>query len=503
MVRDGQIGLNDIRRVWRKYWWIVPVSTIGLAVLGGIVAKVLPKRYTSETRVLVSKPIVSAKAVEPVMTDDLNHRLASMQEQILSRSRLEPVIQKLDLYASDRNKVHMEDLVARLRSAIVITPMEPIRGADDRSLPGFTVSVNFNDPTMAQRICTEITSMFMKQNGEARNNQARMATSFFASEVEGAKRDLDEQDAKLAEFKKKYIGALPEESQTNLSLLGGMNAQLEATTQALSRAQQDKAFNETLLSQAEVNWKSQLSGGQNPDTLEQQLQVLQDQLTTLQARYTSEHPDVIKTKNQIAEIKKRIAAAKTAAPVDSSEQGPGTTPANIQQLRAKVHQDEISIADLSKRQAQVQAQTRVLEARLQMSPVVEQELKDLTRSYQAALDFYNDVQKKHNNSEMAKDLESQQQSEQFRVLDEPNLPLSPSFPKMAIFAGVGAGAGLALALAVLYLIAAGDKTFHNERDVELSLKLPVLAMIPSVAKTSNHYAKQSSPESFRFAGSRT
>jgi polysaccharide chain length determinant protein (PEP-CTERM system associated) len=480
MVRNGQLTMSDVKRVFRRFWWILPALAVGLAVLGGAVAKILPKRYTSETRVLVARPTVSAKNVEPIVTEDLNHRLASMQEQILSRSRLEPVIEKFGLYATDRNRVHMEDLVARLRNSIVITPMDPIRGTEDRSLPGFTVSVSFNDPVMAQRICTEITSMFYKQNGEAGSNQANLVTTFFAGETENAKRNLDEQNTKLAEFKTAHWGTLPEEEQTNLSLLSGMNSQLEAANQALSRAQQDKAFNETLLAQAEDTWKSKMSGGPSPDSLDQQLQALQDQLSVLESRYTEEHPDVMKTKTQIADTKKKMEQAKTSGNGDAQVQRKVIEPANIQQLRAKKHQDEINIADLSKRQSQMQDQIRVLEGRVQASPVVEQQLKNLTMSYQAALDFYNDLQKKSNNSEMAKDLESQQQGERFQVLDAPNLPSSPSFPKPAFFAGGGAGLGIVFGLSLLYLVGVGDKGIYNEQDVEFCLKAPVLTMIPSI-----------------------
>src|SRR5207249_3130051 len=110
--------------------------------------------------------------------------------------------------------------------------------------------------------------------------------------------------------------------------------------------------------------------------------------------------------------------------------------------------------------------------------MVEQQLKELTRSYQTAQDFYNDLLKKRQNAGVAGDLESQQQSEQFRVYDPPSLPDRPSFPKKVYFAGGGLSGGLALGLALLYLIAIGDKSMHTERDVELALKLPVLALVP-------------------------
>ena len=139
----------------------------------------------------------------------------------------------------------------------------------------------------------------------------------------------------------------------------------------------------------------------------------------------------------------------------------------------------MSIVDLAKRQTQIQDQIRTLQGRVQASPVVEQQFKELTRNYQTASEIYNELLKKRENSAMATDLEHQQESETFKVLDPPSLPLSPSFPKKIVFAGGGLGAGLALSLGILYVLALSDKAMYSERDVELCLKLPVLTTVPS------------------------
>jgi len=476
MVRNGEFGFADIWRVVRKHWWIVVVSTVGCGSLGLLAATQLPKKYTSQTLVLVAKPTVPIDIVKPVVTEDLNQRLVSMKQQILSRTRLEPIIEKFGLYHEDRDKIHMEDLVERLRKAIDISPLEPMPGTQDRSLAGFYVNVTFNNPQTAQQICNEITSMFMEQNARALEQQAARTTSFLSQQLDEAKAKLDQQDAKLAQFKREKMGSLPEEEQANLSLLTTLNSQLEANTQALSRAQQDKAFNESLLGQQEANWKASRAE-KNPETIEDQLRVLQDQLTALESRYTAEHPDVIKTKNQIKELKKRMAETPNNDNPAAGTRVAAETP-QMQQLRAKLRQDEINIADLTKRQAQIQDQTRILEGRIQAIPGVEQQLKELTRSYQSALDFYNELSKKRENSAMATDLAHQQEGEQFRVLDPPSLPMKPSFPKNLYFTGGGLGAGFALGLAILYVLMAMDQTLHTEREIELHLKLPVLASVP-------------------------
>ena len=479
MLRNGNITAAEVKRILRRYWWILPSAMVLFGVLGFVATLVLPKKYTSSTMVLVEPPAVSQEVVPTVVNEDLYRHLASMQEQILSRSRLQSIIEKYNLYPKKQESQHMEDLVERLKKSIDVELIQPMPGSISRQPPGFHVSVTVSEPQLARQICTEITSMFMEQNATTRITQFKNTNEFLTQQLEEAKASLDQQDAKLAQFKRQYLGALPEEQQSNLGLLAGMNSQLEATTQSLSRAQQDKTFNESLLTQQEATMKSAQPGTQSTETLDQQLAALQEQLSGLLAKYTPAHPDVVKVKAQIEDVKRRIAAGpETKTSNNAAQAGPHETP-QMQQLRAKIKQDDLSISDLTKHQAQIQDQIRTLQAHVQASPMVEQQLKELTRNYQTALDNYNDLLKKQQKSAMATDLEHQQESETFRVLDPPSLPVSPSFPKKTIFVGGGLGAGVALALGIMYLIAIGDKAMYSERDVETCLKLPVLTVVPS------------------------
>jgi polysaccharide chain length determinant protein (PEP-CTERM system associated) len=484
MARNGEISVADAKRVVRKYWWLLPLCTVVMGTLGYVATRVLPKKYTSETTVLVEQPVVSADYVKPVESDDLNMRLASMQAQVLSTPRLQEIIEKLNLYADQRAKTTMDDLIGQLQKAIKVKMLDPMPGAQGRA-PGFHVEVSFGDPDAAQKICTEVTNVFIKQSQQSRLQQGQVTTQFMGEELQVAKQKLDEQDAKLAQFKKKYLGTLPEEEQSNLSMLEGLNTQLAAATQAVNRAQEDKAINETLLNQQEANWNASLNGGvQSPDTLEQQLTYAQQQYSQMLMRYTPEYPDVVKLRNQIQELKTRI-AADSAAP--KTPITPSATaklhehePPQLTELRTRVKQDEMNIADLSKHQSQIQQQISVMEARVQASPMVEQEYKELTRDHDTAQGIYNDLLRKQSDSSIAKDLVQQQESEVFRELDPPSYPSSPSFPKMILFLPGGLAAGLALACGILYLLAMLDTAMYSERDVEASLKLPVLVSVPNL-----------------------
>jgi polysaccharide chain length determinant protein (PEP-CTERM system associated) len=477
MLRNGIMSLSELKRLVRRYWWLLPTSMLLTAVLGFILTLVLPKKYTSTTMVLAEPQTVSKDLVSPVVDEDLYREMSSMQEQILSQTRLQSIIEKFNLYSSDRDSQHMEDLVDRLKKSVDVELIQPMPGSLSRQPPGFHISVKMNDPQLAQRICTEITSMFIVQKSNGVSTQITTTTEFLTSELGHAKSDLDQQDAKLAQFKRQYLGSLPDDEQNNLSLLTSYNSQLDAANQALSRAQQDKTFNETLLAQQEATLKTQSTGTGNTDSLQLQLEQLQDQLTALQAKYTPEHPDVIKTKTQIEQVKRQIAAGPEAKPPST---GPSVLheSAAMQQLRAKIKLDDLSITDATKRQAQIADQIHALQSHLQASPLVEQQLKELTRNYQTAFDNYNDLLKKQQKSTMAGDLQNQQQSGHYRILDPPSLPSKPSFPKKSIFVGGGLGAGLVLAFGIMYILAINDKAMYSERDIEACLKLPVLTMVP-------------------------
>jgi polysaccharide chain length determinant protein (PEP-CTERM system associated) len=495
MMNNGTISLADAKRVLRRYWWILPLSTLCVGALGFVATRVLPKKYKSSTTVLVEQPVVPPDYVRPVVQEDLHNHLASMQAQVLSSSRLQPIIEKFNLFPDQRGLVGNEALQSQLRKAIDVELMQPMLGSVSRQPPGFHVSVTFDNPRQAQQICNEVTDMFIKENEKGRLGKAEVTTSFLGDQVTQAKAKLDEQDAKLADFKRKYLGSLPEEEQANLNLLNGLNTQLEANTQAINRAQQDKTLNDALLSQQELNWKSMQAGGveQSPDTQEAQLAALKQQLHDMLLRYQPEHPDVIKLKSQVEDLERRLSEAPATPPTPPPTSASGKTPrepAQLLALRAKIKQDDLTIADLTRRQGQLQGQIGVLQGRVQASPMVEEQFKELNRNYQTAQQIYDQLLKNQSDAAMATQLEQQQQSETFQVLDKPDLPTEPSFPNVLVFTGGGLGGGLVFGFAILYLIAMTDKALYSERDVEICLKLPVLTVVPSLDRTMSRKAKE-------------
>lgn len=473
----------------RRKWLVLTMAVVGAAT-GLLLAVVIPPQYTSHTMVLVEEPVIPDSYVKPVVNEDVSQRLASMQGQILSRTRLQDLIEQFNPYKKDMGKVEMEVMIERLKKSIKVAPLNPMPGTTSREMPGFTVDVTLGDPHLAQQICNEISSMFRSQNIHQRQKQAEDTTEFLAKQLEEAKAKLDEEDAKLAAFQSRHIGALPEDEKTNLTLLSGTTPQLEAATQGLNQARQEKTFLDSLLNQQVAELKA-TADGQSSKSLEEQLLEMQNQLAILQRSYTDKHPRVIALKDSIAQLRKQIETMPAKEQSAAREQKP-TVPVietpEIQRLRAQIHQQDLIISQKAKQQEDLQREIRVIQGRIESSPAIQQEFKALTLGHQTALDFYNDLLKRRNESQMATTLENQEQAEKFRVLDPPSVPETPSFPSRRLFTLGGLFAGLALGIGTVHLSEVRDKSIRNRQDVETYLGVQTLAVISlmgSERKTRN------------------
>lgn len=491
MLGDRELTFDQyVAIIKRRLWWILipPILLPGLVYLGSLL---IPNRYTSTSLVLVEEQEVPENFVKPVVSEQLIERLQTMQQQIFSRTRLQPLIERYGLFASEAGKVPMERLVDEMRSDIAVSTAPPgspgssnkgnmlqLSDFDRRrgDLPAFYVSFTAARPDLAQQVCAEITSMFIQEDLRSRQQSAQGTTDFLTSQLQEAKRKLDEEDATLAAFKAKHIGQLPGDEQSNVSLLNTLNTQLETANQAHARAEQEKAFAQSLLAQQlAVNPPTQ--PGHDRESLQKQLAALQAQLADLQTRYTSEYPDVVRTKNEIERVQRALQGTAAAAPGAAAHSEPVDSP-EVQQLRLQIHQLDIAIAQRSAEQDRLQEQIRQYQSRIQMTPKVEEEYKALTRGYDTALGIYNDLLAKRSQSAMATDLERRQEGEQFRVLDPANLPDAPTWPVRWKFSLAGLAAGLGLGVGCVFLLEMRDKTVRTEADVVFYLQLPVLTQIP-------------------------
>ena len=494
MIRS-ELKPADYINILKRRWVPILVLTLIGGPLGYVLARVLPAKYTSQTTVLVQPPTVPQTLVPSVVTGDIQQRLTSMKAQILSRSRLEPIIRQFGLYSSDINSVPMENLVARLQKVIVVSAIQPMQGTSGNSFPGFDVAVTLESAQKAQSVCSAITSMFIEESERERQQDSEDTTAFLTQQLNDAKQKLDEQNAELAAFESRYLGSLPDDDKNNLNILTTLTSQLNSATEALSRAQQDKSFLETSLSQAVQAWQASQNGN-SPLDLQQQLAQLQTKLADLRSRYTDDYPDVIRTKADIESLKKEIATQGATAGGQSGSTKTAQNaiePPNIQQLRAQLHTTEVLISQKTAEEQQLKRQIGTYQARIQATPDVEQQYKALTLGQEAALKTYNDLQQHRDEAQMATNLEKRQEGETFAILDPANFPDQPSFPNKLMFIGGGFALGLALGVGLAFLGEMRDTSIRTEQDVEFALRLPVIVMVPAIGPLATSKPKKLVP----------
>lgn len=475
MAKVREFNFEDLKRLLRRRAWALVIPILVMPLLGYGLAKVLPKRFTSTALIIVEGQKVPEGFVRPVVTDELQERLIAMQEQILSRTRLQPVLEKFGVYKSEVGKVPMEELVDKMRKNIAVTPLQgSLTGPKNNGVPGFNITFTADNARLSQQVCTEITSMFMEENLKIREQRAEGTTTFLTKQLEEAKRNLDEYDAKLAEFKKKYLGGLPNQEQMNFSLVTTVSGQMDAANAALNKAQHDRTYAKEMLATHLANWRASRTTGTNAETVQQQITGLQSHLSMLEARYTPDHPDVVKVKSDIAQLQKKLEVAKNAPVTDD---GGAREPLDIQQMRAAIRELDGMVEEKRQERDRYQKQLAMYQSRLAMTPVVEEQSKALMRDYNIAYQFYNELLGKKTQSEMATDLERKQQGEQFRLMDPANLPEKPTFPNVWQFVLGGLGLGVAMSIGLVWTLENRNTTLYTDADIEHYLEMPVIASV--------------------------
>jgi len=480
--------LGIIRR--RHMQFMIPLLLGWLIVWGA--SWVLPSRYRSSTLILVEQPTMPKDYVTPNVNDDLQDRLRSITQQILSRTRLLHIIDQLNLYADSHGRLTPDDKVERMRKDI--GEIELVRDGEGR-VSSFNVSYSSHDPRLAQQVTSELTNLFISENLEVRQQQSEDTTNFLQGQLETARKTLSDQEGKIRQFKGQHVGELPAQVGSNLQILAGMQSQLQTEEDALNTAKQQRVYLETLVNQYHSLQGSPKGESGTPaalPALEAELDKLRAQLADLSSHYTDRHPDVRKLKEQIAKTEKmrdqaaadlKVRASNPNVAADGPEMKDPSSP--MAQLQGQIQANRAEIANRERGIATLQAKVTDYQARLNQEPVREQELSDLTRGYDQSKANYDELLKKKNESAMATSMELLQQGERFRIIDPPSLPLRPDFPNRLKFCAFGLGIGLALGIVVAGAFEVLDDRIYDEKELQKLLPVPVISEVPALVTASD------------------
>ncbi|MGA2003101.1 MAG: XrtA system polysaccharide chain length determinant [Terriglobales bacterium] len=472
-----------IRR--RRWQFLVPFFCGWLLVWGA--SWVIPSTYRSGTLILVEQPSVPEKYVVSNIDSDIQHQLDSITQQILSRTRLLRIIDNLGLYAQDRKHKSPDDLVEAMRKDIEIE----LSHGDDRKLSAFNIYYTNRDPKMAQAATSELANLFITENLEQRQERSENTTKFLQDQLDQARAKLEAQEAKLRVFKDQHLGELPTQTQSNLQILTGLQNQLQTNQDSLNRAKQQNTYLESLINQYRAVNSSSKNGETGPAGLaeiDKDLDQLKSQLADLTAHYTDKHPDVRKTREQIARLEKtreRVLAdmnnpanSPTSTPVAPASLDPKSAP--MLELESQLKANRLEISNREAEIKDEQSKVNQYQARLSMAPVMEQQYADITRDYDQSKTDYESLLAKKNQSEMSTDLEKTQQAEHFRMLDPPDLPGKPYKPNRLMLCGAGLAVGLVLGGGFAFGSEKLSGKIYTEREIKKLVPFDVIGEIPAI-----------------------
>jgi uncharacterized protein involved in exopolysaccharide biosynthesis len=383
--------------------------------------------------------------------------------------------------------------------------------------PGaFRIGYQGGQPTLVMQVANRLTDLYVERNLKTREGQAAGTSDFLDTQLREAKKRLDELEAAVSTYKLAHNGELPQQEAALSGTLSRLQIELEANRDAINRAQQTKVILEGSANAMEATiaaqtreWEQVLRGewtagtsflpGQpatapNVKTSE----TLEVQLATLRARFSENHPEVVRVRTELENVKRvegqRQSASAAMGPNQPASGGtidnrrPGTvlreppefarTREQFASLKAQIKGSDAELENRKVEQQRILRDINLYQLRIERLPVREQEMAQVTRDYEMSKENYKSLLDKRMAAEMSLNMERRQQSERFVVLDRAQLPEKPIKPKRpALYAG---GMVAALLLALLAGFAAELRQNVLLGEWELPPDTPVLARLPHI-----------------------
>lgn len=485
---DKQIAdVLEYVRILAKHRWFIAICTLMLTLVCTIAVAKLPNVYEATTTIQVDPQQVSEKYFTPVVSSDAYARLNTITQQVLSRSRLELIINDFKLYAGKQASFLPEELVAKMRDDITIQ----VKQGAGPELSLFTITYRGSDPETVAEVANELAASFIDWSVSSREQEVTGTEEFLSSELREAKKNLEQQEDKLRQFKMSHLGETPDQTANNFQALAGLRSALQANAEALNRLDQENVLL-TRLPEPVPTGAVAPAGLSERDALEIEKRQLEATIQQLRARYSDKYPDVIRARHRMDEIDDKLKTLPQDVPADekSDKHGPEES-ANAVRLEL----NEKEMRRLKDEQIRIQSQIAAYQAKVDVAPLREQQQVELTRNYESSKQHYQTLLDKSFSLGMAVDLEQKQKGERFTVLDAAQVPIKPVKPRRKMLIAMS----VMFALGVSILGVLGRETMNPaiKTEVELKSMLPagvrMVGLIPRIeTPADSRWQRQSS-----------
>ncbi len=474
---NGLVG-RILSIVARRRWWIVlPMCLIGAGA--ALVSLVLPNHYRSAATIEVDSRKISNEYVVAINTGNPTDVVNAIQNKILSRTRLLQIADEFHLY--QRLAGNPEARLEAMRNDIELQPLD--KNSNQKMLNTFLVAFTALSPDIAQKVAERLTQLFIRENLNFQQERDKGATAFLNQQLVVVRANLDKSQAALATFKAQHLGELPEEQQSNLEALTGLQMQLQTAQSNLMQARQQRAaLQSSLAFQAASNADGVTSSTESTPLSKARADLAQltAQRDALLARYSPLYPDVINLNQEILKAKARVHALTSESPSGSAGV---TTPKEtsdpaVVQIKSQLAATDAEIKNAEQISAKLQTKIDEYQSKLGLEPLRQQQLSELEQEYTVAQKQYAELLGRQSESELAAGMAQQEGSKDFQMIDPPDFPWQPSGPHRMKIAAGGLAGGLFLGLALAFLVDSRDRSFHTESEVRTYLSIPMVVGVP-------------------------
>jgi polysaccharide chain length determinant protein (PEP-CTERM system associated) len=486
--------------------WILGPTFAGL-VIAVVVAFLMPDTYESVARMRIAPQSVPEQLVPSTVTIRLDQRLQGLRTTILSRTNLGTMITdpKLDLYKKMRARYPLDDAIEKMAKDVKLNYLDPDAVTERRFARAFEIRFSYPDRNKAQAVVSRLVSEFNNANARLQQTSATQTEGFLTDEKSQAKANLDRLNEQIAQFREQHLGRLPEDAMFNVQQLNNLQMSLRQVNDNQRAAQQQRNALETSL-QSQTTMRDLVARSLDENTPEQTVKnqrlinmdtkigELETQIASAQEFYSDDWPNLKSMKIELDSLKKRreeeqakqdqtmAALANSATPPKPRSAGQRaqlqSIDNTIQDLKTQIQNTDLTAKQIAAEKQQLQSQISAAEARIQSSPVVEQQFSQLSREYSLAKDRYDQMVKAEQWSSTARNLEDRGAGETLEVVDQASLPQEPTDPNRWLIVGIGTGLGLFAGLLLAGAREAKDTSLKNLKDVRAYTRLPVLSSVP-------------------------
>lgn len=524
-------GLSDYLVVLRRRKKQILSTMFVLFVVSLLVAFLMPPVYLSSATILIEEQEIPEDLVRSTITSYADQRIQVISQRVMTRANLMQIVEKYNLYPSDRKRKTTEEILENMRRDIKLKLInadatDPRSGSKSGATIAFTLSYESEAAASAQKVANELTSLYLNENLKNREQKTAETSAFLGEEAERLNKNIAETEAKLAIFKAKNMNRLPELTNLNMSMRDRTDSEIREVDRQISMGDERKIYLEAQLVQINpfttpgekflnpddrlkmlqssyaslsgvyapghpdlVKMRREIEGlkketGATTDVQDQlkRLSSMQGELASMREKYSEDHPDVSKLKKAVASLEESTKAKKSGS-ADTVTRKP-ENPSYIA-FQAQLDALRGEMKALRAKREQLEGKLASYEEMLRQTPQVEREYLDLARDHENSVRRYQEIKNKQMQAEVAQELEKGSKGERFSLIEPPQLPEMPSSPNRPVIVLMGVILSIGSGMGYGFVMGGIDNSVSGSKALAGLIQAPLLGVVPYIENESD------------------